>query len=140
MIGKGAGMKHIGIWSAVYIASLALVRLAIAADSGGQTATYAGDVASILREKCEECHRKGTAAPMSLATYEEVRPWAKAIRERVITRNMPPWHIDKTVGIQRFQNDRSLTDEQINTIVRWVDAGAPMGDPKDLPSAKQWPD
>ena len=72
-------------------------------------------------------------APMSLVTYEETRPWAKAIRQRVITRQMPPWHIDKTVGVQKFKNDISLTDEQIATIVRWVDAGAPMGDPKDMP-------
>jgi len=73
-------------------------------------------------------------------TYEETRPWAKAIRERVITRQMPPWHLDKTVGIQQFQNDRSLSDEQISTIVRWVDGGAPAGDRKDMPPPKQWPD
>jgi len=102
-------------------------------------ATFAKDVAPILQQKCEECHRAGTAAPMSLITYQETRPWAKAIKERVVTRNMPPWHIDKTVGIQHFQNDRSLTDDQIATIVRWVDSGAPLGDPKDLPAPKQWP-
>src|ERR1700687_1919704 len=79
-------------------------------------------------------------APMSLVTYAETRPWAKSIRERVISRNMPPWHIDKTVGIQEFQNDRSLSDAQIDTIVRWVNAGAPLGDVKDLPPAKVWPD
>jgi hypothetical protein len=76
---------------------------------------------------------------MSLITYDETRPWAKAIRERVITRNMPPWHLDKTTGIQKFQNDISLSDEQIATIVRWVDTGAPLGDPKDMPPPKQWP-
>jgi hypothetical protein len=101
--------------------------------------TFAKDVAPIFQAKCEECHRKGTAAPMSLITYEETRPWAKAIRERVIKRQMPPWHLDKTVGIQKFANDRSLTDDQISTIVRWVDSGAPLGDPKDLPAPKQWP-
>ena len=74
---------------------------------------------------------------MSLITYEEARPWAKSIRERVATRQMPPWHIDKTVGVQKFKNDMSLTDEQIDTIVRWVDAGAPQGDPKDMPPPKQ---
>src|SRR5262249_55274170 len=58
----------------------------------------------------------------------------------VITRQMPPWHLDKTVGIQKFKNDRSLSDDQINTIVKWVDAGAPKGDMKDMPPAKQWPD
>ena len=101
--------------------------------SADKPVTFAKDVAPILQAKCEECHHKGTAAPMSLVTYEETRPWAKSIRERVITRNMPPWHIDKTVGIRHFANDRSLSDEQIATIVRWVDSGAPLGDPKDLP-------
>jgi len=110
-----------------------------AGDGVNQPVTFAKDVAPIFEARCEECHRKGTAAPMSLATYQEARPWAKAIRERVITRNMPPWHIDKTVGIQHFQNDRSLTAEQIATIVRWVDTGAAPGDPKDLPPARQWP-
>jgi hypothetical protein len=110
-----------------------------AADTGGSV-TFARDIAPIFQEKCEECHHQGTAAPMSLSTYQEARPWAKSIRERVITRNMPPWHIDKSVGIQHFQNDRSLSDEQINAIVRWVDSGAPLGDVKDLPPPKQWPD
>ena len=110
-----------------------------AADTDGSV-TFARDIAPIFQEKCEECHHQGTAAPMSLSTYKEARPWAKSIREQVITRNMPPWHIDKTVGIQRYQNDRSLTDEQINAIVRWVDSGAPLGDIKDLPPPKQWPD
>jgi len=121
-------------------ALLALAIPAIAANSAGQPVSFAKDIAPIFQAKCEECHRKGTNAPMSLVTYEETRPWAKAIRERVITRQMPPWHIDKTVGIQHFQNDRSLSDAQIATIVRWVDSGAPLGDPKDLPAAKQWPD
>ena len=110
-----------------------------AADTGGSV-TFARDIAPIFQEKCETCHHQGTAAPMSLSTYKEARPWAKSIREQVITRNMPPWHIDKRVGIQRFQNDRSLTDEQINAIVQWVDSGAPLGDIKDLPPPKQWPD
>ena len=76
---------------------------------------------------------------MSLMTWEESRPWAKAIRERVLLRQMPPWHIDKTVGIQHFQNDISLSDEQIATIVRWVDAGAPYGNPKNMPPPKPAP-
>ena len=102
--------------------------------------TFAKDVAPIFQEKCQSCHRPGYIAPMSLVTYEEARPWAKAIKERVITRQMPPWHLDKTVGIQKFANDRSLNDEQISTIVRWVDGGAQKGDAKDMPPAKQWPD
>ena len=78
-------------------------------------------------------------APMSLVTFEEVRPWAKAIERQVETRSMPPWQLDKTVGIQHYQNDPSLTDEQIDMIMRWVNAGAPLGDPKDMPSPKEWP-
>jgi hypothetical protein len=101
--------------------------------------TYSKDIAPIFQAKCEECHRKGTSAPMSLATFEEVRPWAKSIKQRVATRNMPPWHIDQTVGIQHFANDRSLSDAQIAAIVKWVDEGSPKGDPKDMPVAKQWP-
>ena len=102
--------------------------------------TFAKDVAPIMQAKCQECHRAGAMAPMSLVTFEETRPWAKAIKQRVETRTMPPWHLDRTVGIQHFKNDSSLTDAQIDTIVRWVNAGAPEGDPKDLPPAKQWPD
>src|SRR6516162_593646 len=119
----------------------ALVMLpALAADALKGPPTFARDVAPIFQEKCQECHRTGTAAPMSLVSYEEARPWAKSIRQRVITRNMPPWHLDKTVGIQEFQNDRSLSESQIATIVRWVDSGAPAGDPKDMPPAKTFPD
>ena len=121
--------------------SVALSLPLLAADAGASApVTFTRDVAPILEEKCQDCHRKGTAAPMALVTYEETRPWAKSIRQRVITRNMPPWHIDKTVGIQHFANDRSLSDAQIATIVRWVDSGAPMGNPKDMPPPKQFPD
>ena len=125
--------------------ALALAALATAAEPNGKLSgdapkqvTFAKDIAPLLQTKCQECHHAGTAAPMSLVTYEEVRPWARSIKERVVRRNMPPWHIDKNVGIQSFENDPSLTDEQIETIARWVDAGAPMGNPKDLPPAKQW--
>ena len=77
---------------------------------------------------------------MSLQTFEQVRPWARSIRERVLGRQMPPWHIDKTVGVQEFKNDRSLSDDEIVTIVKWVDAGAPQGNPNDMPPPKTWPD
>jgi hypothetical protein len=130
---RGAGISLLILAACLFYSSWSK-----AADAGGSV-TFARDIAPIFQEKCEECHHEGTAAPMSLSTYKEARPWAKSIREQVITRNMPPWHIDKTVGIQRFQHDRSLTDEQINAIVRWVDAGAPLGDIKDLPPPKQWP-
>lgn len=101
--------------------------------------TFAKDIAPILQEKCQECHHAGSMAPMSLVTYEETRPWAKAIKQRVITRQMPPWHIDPTVGVQKFKNDMSLSAEQIKTIAQWVDEGAALGNPKDMPAPKQWP-
>jgi hypothetical protein len=108
------------------------------ASFGADTVTFAKDVAPILQEKCQECHHKGSMAPMSLVTYEETRPWAKSIRQRVITHQMPPWHIDTTVGVQQFKNDMSLSQAQIDTLVHWADAGAPMGDAKDLPALKKW--
>jgi len=101
--------------------------------------TFTKDVAPVIQEKCEACHRPDSIAPMSLVTYEDARPWARSIKNRVQSRQMPPWHVDKTVGIQKFKNDRSLSDEQIDTIVKWVDAGAPKGDPKDMPPPVQWP-
>jgi hypothetical protein len=102
--------------------------------------TFARDVAPILQENCQTCHRPGNVAPMSLLTYEDVRPWARVIRERVIRRTMPPWPVDRGVGIQEYKNDPSLSDEEIRTIVDWVDAGAPLGDRAELPAPVEWPD
>ena len=110
-----------------------------AAQAQAPDVTFAKDVASILQEKCEACHRTGQMAPMSLTTYAEVRPWARAIRTKVVAGDMPPWHMSKTTGIQKFVNDISLTTEQIDTIVRWVDTGAPLGNPDDLPPTREWP-
>jgi mono/diheme cytochrome c family protein len=98
--------------------------------------TFSKDVAPIFQAKCQECHQPNSIAPMSLITYKEARPWARSIKERVATRQMPPWHIDPSVGVQKFKNDMSLSEEQIATIVRWVDEGAPEGNPKDLPPPK----
>ncbi len=113
-----------------------------AAPAGAEVAanpTFTRDIAPIFQAKCEACHRPDSIAPMSLRTYAEARPWARSIRSRVEARQMPPWHIDKTVGIQDFKNDRSLNDDQIATILKWVDQGAPQGDLKDMPAAKVWP-
>ncbi len=127
-------------WWRLSVAGFALGIAAVASAADLSTpVTFAKNVAPILQEKCQNCHRAGQIAPMSLVTYEETRPWAKAIKERVVTRNMPPWHLDKTVGIQQFQNDFSLSDQQIALIARWADGGAPRGDPKDMPPPKQWP-
>jgi len=102
--------------------------------------TFTKDVAPILQNHCQVCHRPNTFAPMSLQTYEEVRPWAKAIQSRVSAREMPPWYIDKNVGVRHFRNDASLSDEEIATIVKWVDGGAPRGNPSDMPSPRQFED
>src|ERR1700728_5243254 len=108
---KNTGLVLLGVILALPVSSMA-------ADA---PVTFAKDIAPILQEKCQDCHRNGSMAPMSLVTYEETRPWAKSIKQRVVTRNMPPWHLDKTVGIQHFQNDMSLADGQIALIARWVD-------------------
>lgn len=110
----------------------------IASAANAQTApTFSKDIAPILQAKCQECHQPNSIAPMSLVTFAEARPWARSIKQRVATRQMPPWHIDQSVGVQKFKNDMSLSQKQIDTIVAWVDAGAPQGDPKDLPPAKK---
>src|SRR5579872_5298525 len=93
--------------------------------------TFSKDVAPILFNRCLECHRQGEAAPMTFTSYAEVRPWAKAIKQAVLTRQMPPWLADPHYG--SFRNDRRLSDDAIHTIATWVDAGAPEGNPKDLP-------
>jgi hypothetical protein len=114
--------------------------VAKAADNLPAKPTFTKDIAPIFQEKCEACHRPDSIAPMSLINFEDVRPWARSIKTRVEMRQMPPWHIDKTVGIQQFKNDRSLSDDQISTIVRWIDQGATKGDPKDMPAPKTFPE
>lgn len=98
--------------------------------------TFSKEVAPILYKNCAGCHRAGEIAPMSLLTYEQARPWAKSIREKVLSGQMPPWHASEPHGT--FLNDRRLTDADKNTLVAWVDAGAPQGDLKDLPPAPQF--
>ena len=124
-------------------ASFALiVTLAVVPSNAGQSApgqpqvTFTKDVAPIFQENCQVCHRPGSIAPMSLLTYAESRPWARSIKQKVLAREMPPWFIDKNVGVQHFSNDRSLTDKQIEIISAWVDAGAPEGNPKDMPAPR----
>ena len=87
--------------------------------------TYNRQIAPLFRQRCEECHRPGGVAPMSFLTYEETRPWARAIREKVVTRAMPPFHATGALG--RFHDDPRLTDQEIALITRWVDSGAPKG-------------
>jgi hypothetical protein len=122
--------------SATIVAIAAMSVVGQAADPTVRPVTFTKDVAPILQEKCQQCHQPNSIAPMSLITYEDARPWARSIKQRVVTRQMPPWHIDMSVGVHEFKNDMSLSDAQIDTIARWVDAGAPEGDPKDMPPPK----
>ena len=105
-----------------------------------QTVTFARDVAPILQRSCQNCHHAGAIAPMSLVTYEEARPWARSIKQKVTAREMPPWYIDRHIGITKFKDDPSLTDAEIATIVKWVDSGAPAGSPADMPKPRQFAD
>jgi hypothetical protein len=107
--------------------------------SSSAAATFAKDVAPILQKSCQECHRPGSVGPMSLRTYEEARPWARAIKQRVLAGEMPPYRYDR-VGIQQLKGDLRLSDAEIQTIVRWADSGAPLGNPADMPAPVQFPD
>jgi len=106
--------------------------------AAAQQVTFTKDVAPILHRSCASCHRPGDIAPMALVTYSDVRPWARAIKDRVARRQMPPWFIDRHIGIQQYKNDPSLSDIEIATIVGWVDAGAPQGNPAEMPPAPQF--
>src|SRR5262245_13605153 len=99
--------------------------------------TFTKDVAPILQRACQNCHRPGQMAPMSLLSYQDARPWARSIKQRVVEGAMPPWGIDPHVGIQRFKNDPSLRQDEIDTIVAWVDAGAPQGSAADVAKARE---
>jgi len=126
---------------------IAVVMLAVAGAYGASAQTGAKspnsavsfnkDVLPILQKNCQGCHRPGQVAPMSLLTYVQVRPYARAIKTQIAARTMPPWHADPRYG--RFDNDRSLKQAEIDTIVAWVDRGAPQGDPKDAPPPIAWP-
>ena len=106
--------------------------------------TFAKDIAPILQRSCQNCHRPDGVAPMALVTYNDVRPWARAIKQRTSVGPragvMPPWYIEKNIGIQHYKDDPSLTDEEIAKIAKWADNGAPSGDPADMPPAKSFLD
>ena len=120
-------------WSAV----LLLSGCAFAADVASGPVTFHKDVEPILQRNCQSCHRPGQIGPMSLLSYQGARPWAKAMKTAVATRKMPPWFADPRYG--HFANDRSLKADEIETIAKWADAGAPEGDAKDAPIARTWP-
>jgi mono/diheme cytochrome c family protein len=117
------------------LATVAFFALALGRQQAA-TVTFTKDVAPLLYKHCAECHRPGEIAPMSLMSYQEVRPWAKAVKERVVERSMPPWSADPNVG--HWANDPRLSQQEIDTIVAWVSAGAPKGEDKDLPPAPKF--
>jgi hypothetical protein len=105
---------------------------------GVSSVTFHKDVLPILQKNCQGCHRPGQMAPMSFLTYEQTRPWAKAIKEAVLQRKMPPWFADPTHG--HFTNDRSLRQSEIDTLTKWAGSGALEGNREDAPPVVQWPD
>ena len=132
-------------WHWVLIASLVIAFLTGslngASASDKATVTFAKDVAPIIFNKCATCHRPGEPVPMSLTSFQEVRPWAKAVKEQILERSMPPWYADPASSL-KFRNERRLSQKEIDTIIAWVDAGSPKGDDADLPPlpkfAKGW--
>ncbi len=101
-----------------------------------ETPTFYRDVLPVFQKSCQSCHRKGEIGPMELMTYKQVRPWAKAIRESVMLKRMPPWFADPQTG--KFSNDPTLSEKDIKIISRWVEAGSPAGKIQDAPPAIKW--
>lgn len=132
-------MKHTNPRKFILCAVFVLLPLS-AVNAAEEEITYAKHVAPIFQDKCQECHQPNSIAPVEFMNYRDVVKEARSIKHKVENRVMPPWHIDTTVGIQAFQNNRGLTDEEIDTIVRWVDSGTPMGDPDDLPPPRDFAD
>ena len=146
MTAQGRQPRRSAVLSCVLGAPLAAGLAALPAPAAGAETevTFSRDIAPILQRSCENCHRRGGGGPMALVTYEDVRPWARSIKDKTSRpdndpERMPPWFIEKNVGVQRFKNDISLSREEIGRIAAWVDAGAPRGDPADMPPAIEWP-
>jgi len=116
--------------------SLGLLMGVAATAASNPSPTFYKDVVPLLQKNCQTCHRPGEAAPMSLLTYNEARPWAKSVKQAVMTKKMPPWFADPHYG--KFSNDRAIAQADIDTLVSWVDSGAPAGNPKDEPKPIEW--
>jgi hypothetical protein len=128
-------MKRIGL--AGLLAAAAAMTTTMSTHAADTPVTFAKDVLPILQKNCQSCHRPDQIAPVSLLTYEEARPWARSIKTKVESRQMPPWFADPQHG--RFVNDRALAQSDIDTLARWADSGAPQGNPADAPPAREWP-
>ena len=120
-------------WPAISIAAVSVAgSLFAASPTDAPGVTFSKDVAPLLQKHCQACHRPGESAPFSLLTYQQARPWAKAMKEAVLLKKMPPWFADPRYG--KCSNDRSLSQSDVDTLVAWADGGAPEGDAKDLPA------
>lgn len=137
------GITTAGLVLLIVVISSMMMTTASAQSSASENqkqVTFTKDVAPVLQRSCQNCHRQGAIAPMPLLTYEDARPWARSIKQKVAAREMPPWYIDRNVGIRQFKDDVSLSAAEIATIAKWVDGGAPMGDPADMPPPRQFSD
>jgi hypothetical protein len=140
--------RKIGLVAGVLVAIVGTVgsRAALKADGSAVPGevTFTKDIAPILQRSCQNCHRPDGVAPMSLVTYADARPWARAIRQRTSIGPhagvMPPWYVEKNIGIQHYKDDPSLSDLEIAKIAKWADSGAPQGDPADMPPSKKFLD
>ena len=133
-------VQGFALFSKARLSTLSVAVFALCAIGTAATppVTFHKDVLPILQNRCQECHRTGEIGPMPLLTYQEARPWAKSIRQAVITRKMPPWFADPHYG--KFSNDRSLTQAEIDTLAAWVDAGAPEGNSQEAPAPRAFAD
>src|SRR5262245_55199485 len=130
--------KRVVLTGTVAVALFALTAsLRVTAAQDARPVTFHKDVLPILQKNCQGCHRPGQIAPMSFLTYNDARPWAKAMKAAVITKEMPPWFADPQVG--HFANDRALKPDEIEIISKWADGGAQEGNAKDAPAPTQWP-
>jgi hypothetical protein len=146
------GAGRINCWKSIGIALLipAVVGLmapfALRAEPAGSPGevTFTKDIAPVLQRSCQNCHRPDGVAPMSLITFEDVRPWAKSIKQRTgigpHAGVMPPWYVEKNIGIQQYKDDPSLSDQEIAKIAKWADSGAPLGNPADMPPPRHFED
>jgi mono/diheme cytochrome c family protein len=122
------------------LAGLAMWLMPSFASGAEPEVTFSKDIAPIFERSCQNCHRPGAIAPMSLLTYKDARPWARSIKVKVVKRQMPPWHIDRNVGITKFKDDPSLSEADVAAISAWVDHGAPEGNPADMPPPREFTD
>src|SRR5215510_16612179 len=122
----------IAVFTLLLATSLYRANASVKKASQNDAPTFSNQVVRIFQKNCQVCHHPGDIAPFSLLTYRDARPWARSIHEKVVTRQMPPWKA--VAGCGEFQDERKLTDDEIATISRWVDAGAPEGDPTLLPA------